>query len=343
MNGISSACLSLFFFAFTPGALTANVTSFEIPVLVVKYFPVKDGQVDINVTGDIGGPLEDIRKKTEEITNKVIISLQEGSRYHGYREPEAKPSLHYTVAGTLEFLEPLPVSRKIYCWSPPMTDYKAIMNRIDARSWVEDKGVKEIWIWGYHGNKVGLFESNMAGPFGDVSNSYRDPFDLPVYKETYTVYHYNYQRGTSEAVEDHMHQIEALLNWADGRSWTLPWCWSKLLFWGRFVGSDTSNRIVNPGCGWAHYPPNGERDYDWNNPRKVMTDMEDWKPDGTGSKQLIGSDRWEGDSLKWFIYWMQNLPGANNGLNFKGKALRNWWLFVGDFDHAAGERFGLTQ
>ena len=64
------------------------------------------------------------------------------------------------------------------------------------------------------------------------------------------------------------------------------------------------------------------------------TDIEDWKPDGTGKKQRINCDRWEGDSLKWFVYWMQNIPGANHGLTYKGKKLSNWWVFIGDFDHA---------
>ena len=63
----------------------------------------------------------------------------------------------------------------------------------------------------------------------------------------------------------------------DGRDVTHRDKWSELLFWGKFVGSDASHKIINPGCGWAHYPPNGERDYDWANPRYVMTDIEDWQ------------------------------------------------------------------
>ena len=208
------------------------------------------------------------------------------------------------------------------------------MQRVNIKQWVEQKGVKEVWIWGYHGGVLNLWESNMAGPYGDISNSNRDPKDLPVLKQTYTVYHYNYQRGTSEAMEDHIHQIEAVLNHVDGRERTPPEKWSELLFWGKFVGSDRTHKIIHPGCGWAHYPPNAEKDYDWANKRYVMTDIEDWKPDGTGKKQRINSDRWEGDSLKWFVYWMQNIPGANHGLTYKGKKLSNWWIFIGDFDHA---------
>lgn len=224
-----------------------------------------------------------------------------------------------------------------------MTDYNKIMRRVNIKQWVEQKGVKEVWIWGYHGGVVGLWESNMGGPFGDISNSNRDPNDLPVLKKTYTVYHYNYQRGASEAVEDHMHQIEAVLNWVDGRDRTPPDQWEKLLFWGKFVGSDRTAKIIHPGCGWAHYPPNGEQDYDWANKRYVETDIEDWKPDGSGKKQRMNCDRWESNSLKWFVYWMQNLPGADSGLTYQGGRLTNWWIFIGDFDNAMKNKTKLTR
>ena len=114
-----------------------------------------------------------------------------------------------------------------------MTDYNKIMQRVGIKQWVEEKGVKEVWIWGYHGGVVGLWESNMAGPFGDISNSNRDPKDLPVLSKTYTVYHYNYQRGASEAVEDHMHQIEAVLNFVDGRDRTPPDQWANAAVLGQ--------------------------------------------------------------------------------------------------------------
>jgi len=313
-----------------------------IPVLVVKYFPIKGDLIDQKVTGDWGAPLEETRKKTETLTEEVVAALQQGSRYHGYKDRTAKPSLVYRVVKTFEFLEPLPTVAHSG-EGAPMTDYDKIMQRLNVRQWVEQKGVKEVWIWGYHGGVVGLWESNMAGPFGDISNSNRDPKDLPVLKKTYTVYHYNYQRGASEAVEDHLHQIEAVLNWVDGRDRTPPDQWDKLLFWGKFVGSDRTHNIVHPGCGWAHYPPNAEQDYDWANKRYVETDIEDWRPDGTGKKQRMNCDRWQGDSLKWFVYWMQNIPGANNGLSFHGKPLTNWWIFIGDFDNAMKNKLKLVR
>jgi hypothetical protein len=308
-------------------------SEFTIPVLVVQFFPTNGANIDVAVTGDWGASLASTRQKTLRQTSEIIAALQEGSRYRGFANSNALPCLRYRITGTVEFLSPLPTRFKLG-HLVPMTDYRRIMSLVNIEDWVKSKGVKEVWIWAYHGGKVGLWESNMASRFGDASNSDRDASDLPLAAGTYTVYHYNYQRGTSEAVEDHIHQIEAVLNHVDGRDVAPPNKWPALLFWGHFVGSDRSSKIIHPGAGWAHYPPNGERDYDWANPRYVETDMDDWKPDGSGQKSRMNCERWGGNSLRWFVYWMQHIPGPGNGLSFEGKPLNNWWAFIGDYDMA---------
>jgi hypothetical protein len=307
-------------------SVTYPMDVWTIPTLVVSYFPVRSGRLDQRMTGDVNAPLEDMRRHTSDVTGRVIEALERGSTYHGYKDPAAQPSLRYQIVDTIEFLEPLPTWPKPG-HNVPMTDYNAIMNRIDIRYWALQRGVKEVWLWGYHGGVIDLWESNMAGPWGDISNSDRDPKDLPVLEKSYTVYHYNYGRGTSEAVEDHMHQIEAVLRHVDHR-----------LFWDKFVGKPGKWR-----CGWAHYPPNGRQDYDWANQDYVWTDIEDWTPDGVGQKQRINCQRWNSDSLTWFVYWMQNLPGRNHSITFQGRFLTNWWRFIGDFDTVMSQRLGLVS
>jgi len=294
-------------------------------VLLVHYFPILNDRIDISVTGDVDAPLDSIRRHTALTTRQIINALESGSRYHGYRDPTAHASLRYEIAGSVEFLEALPTRHKVG-HSVPMTDYNAVMEQICVADWIR-RGVTEVWLWGYHGGVIDLWESNMASPHGDISNSDRDPTDLPVFDRTYTVYHYNYQRGTSEAVEDHLHQIEAVLRFLDPE-----------LFWERFVGQPGAGR-----CGWAHYPPNGVRDYDWSNAEYACTDIEDWRPDGTGEKQRINCERWQGDSFHWFVYWMQNLPGFNNGLRYRTRPLTNWWGFLGDLDSMLEAGLGLTE
>lgn len=312
-----------------------------VKVFVVSYFPVKGDQIDQSVTSDIGGPYADIKARTEQLTKDACVKLEEGSRFRGYKL-DSKPALRYEVVGRVEFKEAIPL-RSPVGGDPPLPDYNSIMQRIGAKRLVEQEGVKEIWMWGYHG-KIGLWESNMSSPSGDISNSNRDEKDLPVFKNTYTVYHYNYGRGVGEMLENHMHQLEHLLNNVDGRDSTPPEKWSELLFWGKFVGSDASHKIVtNPArCGWTHYAPNSESDYDWSNPRFVETDIEDWKPDGIGKVQRMNADRWGRDAIRWRVYWMQAIPGLDNGLTYRGKKLRNWWSFVSEWDRAKREKWTLV-
>jgi len=321
---------------------TADKFQYDIPVAVVKYFPVLDGKIDINVTGDWGISLSRTRGKVDGATLGIISALESGSRFHGYKNIAAVKSLNYKIFKQFEFLEPLPTNSK-EGHETPMTDYADILSRINIKKLVEDNGVKEVWIWGYHGGMIDLSESNMAGPYGDISNSDRDPDDLPVLSKTYTVYHYNYQRNVSEAVENHMHQLEAVLNFIDGRDDTPDENWGDLLYWGKFVGSDKTHKIINPGAGWSHFPPNAEKDYDWANNRFVESDIEDWKPDGSGRKIRINSERWGNSSLQWFVYWMQNHPGYGNNLSYNGRKLTNWWRFIGDFDGAMKNKIKLVQ
>ena len=84
----------------------------EIKVLVVQYFPVKGDRIDQTVTGDFGEPLEETRKKTATQTEQVASCLAGGSRYHGYKDKTAKPSLVYKVVDTIEYLEPMPTVAK---------------------------------------------------------------------------------------------------------------------------------------------------------------------------------------------------------------------------------------
>lgn len=295
-----------------------------IPVLVVHYFPLTpDGKnIDRKVTSNVGAPLPEIAAKCARQTCEVIKALEDGSRFRAYRDPKAPASLKYVVAGSITYHEAVPLHRK----KKNYADYYKIMERVKVRDWVENKGVREVWIWGYHSKEVGPVESNMASRHGNISNSYRDPLDLPVLKHTYTVYHYNYERGTDMAVHNHLHQIEAVMRHHGGALWQL------------FEGKPGAWR-----CGNCHFPVNGERDYDYANKKYVESDIEDWRPEGFGAKQKMNSAKWGGNDLRWYVYWMQSIPGARNGLTYRGRPLSNWWEFFGDYDQAVRRKTKLTN
>jgi hypothetical protein len=342
---------------------------YAVPVLVIRFVPkTSDGRFVDPYKAPNYYDLKPIplANKMAELDKSLVDTryyFQEGTRYHAYKNPSAPPSITYPVVGIYNVFDLPPASTQFFRHNGkrqnvPYPDWFKIMEAINARRWVEEKGVREIWVWSTHymGDEPSfdprlipevnlrcLNESNMAGPFGNISNSLRRK-DMPVYNNTYTVYEFNLHRSVNENVHNHIHQIEAVLNERDGRDIASREDPSKFLFWGRFVGADASGHLTSPRrCGWCHYPPNATKDYDYHNMDKVMSDIEDWTPDGSGKFALINADAWNNEEIKWYLLWMQSIPGRDNGLKDGDQTLTNWWRFLGDWDNAKKENVGLEQ
>ena len=95
-------------------------------------------------------------------------------------------------------------------------------------------------------------------------------------------------------------------------------------------------------------PPNTLGDYDYLNPALVESDIEDWRPDNSGVKTLVNLNTW-GDlayawpggaqgvpqrtESQWYIYWMQNMPGLDNGIPYgRINEMTNWWYLTARWD-----------
>lgn len=317
-----------------PTPLTSGVYNFK--VFVLKYFPLTaDGQtIDTNYTGDVGDSYTTIRQRTVDVTNNLVADLSRATKYKGYLNPNAQPSLTYQVIKTNEYTQPVPIQNN----GTRRPDFAAILGPHDICNLVDNQGVREIWLWAYQGPNypgtnvpyLNISESKMAGPFGDISNSTRLN-DLPVCQNTYRLYTFNYGRGTSEAMESWGHQIESELDAVDTNN----------LFRSKFQGPNYPQTLaVNGRCGSVHNPPNARNEYDRNNPTPQMSDCLNWSPDGLGTLTKISCTNWQctdvsdadNTSLDYMIWNWQNLPGLNNTLTYQGRNLRNWWDIHGNFD-----------
>ncbi len=343
---------------------------FTIPVLVLRFVPAsRDGgfldpykapnYFDLNPPI----PLHDKLAELDRELPQTRFFFEEGTKYRAYRNPAAPPSITYPIVGIYTIDDLPPASKQFFApdrnGKPvPFPDWFRVLKEIDARTWVEERGVRQIWVWSTHymgdepsfdaklvsqANLRSLTESNMAGPYGNISNSWRYK-DLPEYRHTYTLYQFNMLRSVNENVHNHIHQIEALLNHVEGRDTTPHSAWSKLLFWGRFVGADATGRLTSPRrCGWCHYPPNASKDYSYKEMETVLSDLEDWTPDGSGQFAPINANRWQRIEAQWHLLWMQSLPGRDNGLKDGRHALTNWWRFIGDWDEVKRAGARLTE
>jgi len=319
----------------------------EMPIVSMRFIPDddQDGQVDPGTDlreMQVGA----LRQQIERLEQDTSKWMTESSRYKGFRNAEAKPYLGYRVVKSYDYTKSPPLGRAIRNGRRP--DYVQILEDIDVCHWVEVQGVKEFWIWTHHASGLVPAESNLWSSYGDVSNSERTD-DLPHCSSFYAVYNYNFTRGVAEALHNHGHHFEALLRYNDND-----------LFWTRFVGSAPSqhNLLGDPvrRCGWTHYAPNAQTDYETYDLRLTPTDCEDWQPDIIGPAKNANCTLWQGyfygapaagqppcrqdGGLAFYVWWMQNLPGQYNTLYHQGEKLRNWWDFIYDMENVfASQRF----
>jgi hypothetical protein len=342
----------------------SNNNIYNSGVLVIKYFPLdSSGQnLDVSITG-VNRTLADARSYADSLTGQGITQMTNGTKFKGYKDSSV-PAITYSITSSKEYLDALPVSTNRVPWNPSVfrPNYNQILTRENICDWVDNKGVKQVWLWGYHHGNIEPVESNMAmgtssqafwnrGNYGDVSNS-EQTNDMPICSKTYTLYNYNYGRGLGELLEDHGHQIEAVFRFVDN------------ILWEKFQrpNGDTNTNIVNH-CGWTHSPPNsgdwgGDRgQYDWNDKTIVKSDCEDWKPDGGGVVKNTNCNNWyepfygasyatvpcqDDTGVAFKVWWMQNIPGKANTLTYQGKLLRNWWDFYADIDASLASGKALT-
>jgi hypothetical protein len=360
-------------------ATPAANSLFEVPVVILRYLPTADGtNLDVSVNPDFWelGPisLRAIKRRIDTLDIRTKFMLEEGSKFRGYKDATALPSIGYRVAAYITVHEPTPpgkVRAGLGGYPVYQPDFHQILKRFDGKRYVEALGVKEFWVWTGQFDAASpsydpqihkpesfraMDESNMSSPVtGDISNSGRDPSDLPVYSSTYVVYGHNLRRSEREAVHNRGHQLEQILDYVNIRQ-----DGNSTLFWQKFVGPSGPNAPFRR-CGWTHVPPNTTVEYDYQtNYNEVLSDIADWTPNGIGQKTLVSAHTWgdhpypwplgtapslqeERNEAHWYIYWMQSMPGRGNAIPYGLKRMTNWWRFTGDWDGSIRNGLGLYR
>lgn len=347
----------------------------EIPVVLIEYLPTADGSLlDVKRAPDYWSlnplSLDSSQALVLRYAKRRKMSSEEGSRFRGYKDAAATPSLGYRVVEHLivyDQIPPHPTKRQMAIpGNPRFEDWHAVFQDLQLEPLMRSRAVRELWVaWtGFDGNfpsydpaihkvedmRAG-WESNMSSPTtGDISNSDRDPADAPVLSHTYIIYGIATRRTQAEAVHNVGHQMEAMMSYVAWRQ-----DGNDRLFWRDFVGH-VSGAVFGTGrAGWTHMPPNTSGHYDYLNPALVASDIEDWRPNNSGQKKAVNVDTWgklnypwPGDSefpqrveSQWYLYWFQNFPGLGNQIPHGSRWMTNWWAFVGNWDAAITSGLGL--
>lgn len=327
----------------TPTPVVDNNTSYNLGVLVLKYFPLtSNGQnIDIAVTGDVGDSYSTIRQRTIDGTNNLKSDIENGSRYLGYKNPDAPASLNLNIVDTKEFTYAVPIQNG----STNKPDLDKILTDQNICNLVDNQNVKEVWLWAYQGSRsdgqpfLSISESQLTGPFVNWANG--PYYNAPICQHTYRILTFNYQ-VPGNAYHSWGHEMEFEIRAVDAN------------LFSKFQGPahPQTDHLIGR-CGSVHNPPNSRQEYDYSNPNPKQSDCLDWNPDGQGTLSNISCSTWNPNciinpdpslSQNQYLVWMwQNLPGRNNTKTYQGKSLRNWWDVHGDFDNVINNKTLLVS
>ncbi len=187
--------------------------------------------------------------------------------------------------------------------------------------------IDEVWMFG--APYFGYYESAMAGKNAFYINGGVFGADQVKCKRAFAIMGFNYERGVAEMLHDLCHRTESTMSRVYG-----GWKADELVSnWARFAANhDQSNGVA--AVGTCHWPPNGQKDYDYANPRKVASSADDWLsyPKLTGQTREVSCETWGGPDyhrnyMKW---WFSHVPKAA-GKNQDGR-LNKWWQYIFKFN-----------
>jgi hypothetical protein len=212
-------------------------------------------------------------------------------------------------------------------------DYNAMVDYYDFDTKRNNNEINEIWVYSYPFG--GMYESQLMGPGAFWYNS--PPLAHPGLQKLLSVMGWNYERGVAEAMHSLGHRAESAMVQVYGR-WeiTNP----NPNSWELFTRID---HVIPDGAhvGNIHYPPNGNSDYDYSNPRYVITYADNWKryPMLLDQTRVVNCTEWGSTQLGYMEWWFGHLPhfeGVYEGV------LNNWWYYIVDYESAVAEAAQLS-
>jgi hypothetical protein len=210
------------------------------------------------------------------------------------------------------------------CHSPSSADYYKLIDMFQLCDLKNSGAIDEVWFFGPGG--MGFMEARMAGPNGFFTNG--GPLSNTTCENHLHIMGFNYTRTNQEMLESLIHRIEGTMKyvWEEEPRWS-PY--PNETPWGEFAMTEVS-RPGGAVCGWAHYAPNSERDYDMSNPRTVNSSCDGWGayPQISTIGKTISCNTWGCTGYGFFKWWLNYFP-ANAGTHLE--RYNNWWKYVVDY------------
>ena len=203
---------------------------------------------------------------------------------------------------------------------PDTVNYQTFLDRHKILQLVSTNQIDEVWVFGFP--YAGFYESTMGGVGAFFCNS--EPLkNTSSCNRRFVIMGFSNERGVGEMLHSFGHRAESIMQQVYLR------VAASANLWQRFTRYDKTS----PGqahVGTIHFPPNGERDYDYNNARIVSSFCDDWYnfPNFKGTLKQVNNTEWGGGEIRVFTkWWFKHLPkvgGRTNGI------ANNWWQYILD-------------
>lgn len=202
---------------------------------------------------------------------------------------------------------------------PDGVDYSILLSEFDILKRIREREIDEVWLFGFP--YAGYYESIMAGPGAFWCNA--PPLEgTQAAERRFVIMGFNYERGVGEMLEDLGHRAESILKrvFTDAGQDDL---------FERFTRYD-ARKPGRAQVGTVHFAPNSLKDYDWGNPRKVLSRCDTWYdfPDLAGDPRLVDASEWGGGDIRLHhLWWFRHFPHQTGS---SGRFLNDWWGYVLD-------------
>ncbi|MBN1306235.1 MAG: hypothetical protein JXA13_17505 [Anaerolineales bacterium] len=288
-------------------------------VLLLVYDPVMD-----SATGETLIELQNWHQ-VDELLTPFLSDIQECSnnlaRYQIIERididdfPAKTDGYRYTPSTYLDVL-----SGGAAPHMPQEADYYKILFQFEIPKRITNNEIDEVWIFGFP--HAGFFESIMGGNSAFWCNA-------PALTKTnqiqrrFVIMGFSYERHVGEMLEAFGHRAESIM------AKTFEKLRDETNLWEHFTRVENTH----PGeaeVGTIHFAPNSEKDYDWNNTKKVKSNCYDWYnfPEFQGDIQEVNHTEWgQGEIRAHHLWWLKHIPKTKGRLS---SIHNNWWQYIID-------------
>lgn len=309
-------------FTSTPIYNSGKISPYERNVMVIDFNPIieSQGSKRLREVESWQDPIvlenqyiKDIKTVSNDFINYKIINRQANIDVY----PMKNNGYYFTDDSYFKALSgPDENARALIDYSKLLEDFKVCDK-------VNNGQINELWIWG--GPWFGYQEVTMAGP--DAYDTNGPPVLNSSCQKKLLIMGFSYERGISEMIENLGHAIEGTMIHVYKEDPRYLYT-NHQTSWGKFALSDK----VSPGfssCGWMHFAPNSDSDYDWSNKNSVMSNCDDWLnyPNLIGETKEISCKNWNCDGYEFKKWWLSHLPKVEGQ---KDGYWNNWWKYLGN-------------